>query len=148
MPACMTYIVISTFIKRYLKAKRARAPAYSRALRLIKEGFPKWGSGEAHVRCRNVEFQLSTHYTSAKWRIRIWSLSSQTFRNISLHAYKGRFQHHKPCFLLSSLRLVFHIGFSLYLTLFSQQLSQSRSLFIYCSSLPLTLLNFIIIILY
>src|SRR6218665_1658156 len=36
----------------------------------------------------------------------------------------------EPCFLPSSLRLVFHIGFSLYLTLFSQQLSQSRSLFI------------------
>src|SRR6218665_220853 len=78
----MTYIVIFTFIKRYLKAKRARAPAYSRTLRLIKEGFPKWGSGETHVRCRNVEFQLSTRYTSAKWRIRIWSLSSQTFHNI------------------------------------------------------------------
>src|SRR6218665_3214672 len=42
MPACMTYIVISTFIKRYLKAKRARAPAYLRTLRLIKEGFPKY----------------------------------------------------------------------------------------------------------
>src|SRR6218665_876342 len=43
MPACMTYIVISTFIKRYLKAKHARAPAYSRTLRLIKEGFPNRG---------------------------------------------------------------------------------------------------------
>jgi len=35
-------IVISRFIKRYLKAKRTWAPAYSRALRLIKAGFP-WG---------------------------------------------------------------------------------------------------------
>src|SRR6218665_271572 len=43
MPACMTSIVISTFIKRYLKAKRARAPAYSRTLRLIKEGFQNRG---------------------------------------------------------------------------------------------------------
>src|SRR6218665_554908 len=34
-------IVISKFIKRYLKAKRTRAPAYSRALRRIKGGFPK-----------------------------------------------------------------------------------------------------------
>ena len=29
-------IVISRFLKRYLKAKRTRAPAYSRALRRIK----------------------------------------------------------------------------------------------------------------
>src|SRR6218665_1501596 len=36
----------------------------------------------------------------------------------------------EPCFLLSSPRFVFPIGFSLYLTLFPQQLSQSRSLFI------------------
>src|SRR6218665_2869678 len=35
-----------------------------------------------------------------------------------------------PCFLLSSPRFVFPIGFSIYLTLFPQQLSQSRSLFI------------------
>src|SRR6218665_4159366 len=31
-------IVISKRLKRYLKAKRTRAPAYSRALRRIKEG--------------------------------------------------------------------------------------------------------------
>src|SRR6218665_697386 len=36
----------------------------------------------------------------------------------------------EPCFLLSSPRFVFPIGFSIYLTLFPQQLSQSRSLFI------------------
>ena len=34
-------IVISKFLKRYSKAKRTRAPAYSRALRRIKRGFPK-----------------------------------------------------------------------------------------------------------
>src|SRR6218665_2395226 len=34
-------IVISRFLKRYSKAKRTRAPAYSRALRRIKEGFPE-----------------------------------------------------------------------------------------------------------
>ena len=34
-------IVISRFLKRYLKAKRTRAPAYSRALRRIKGWFPK-----------------------------------------------------------------------------------------------------------
>jgi len=36
-------IVISKFLKRYSIAKRTRAPAYSRALRRIKEGFPKEG---------------------------------------------------------------------------------------------------------
>src|SRR6218665_2139349 len=35
-------IVISRFLKPYSKAKRTRAPAYSRALRRIKGGFP-WG---------------------------------------------------------------------------------------------------------
>src|SRR6218665_119193 len=34
-------IVISKLLKRYSKAKRNRAPAYSRALRRIKGGFPK-----------------------------------------------------------------------------------------------------------
>ena len=34
-------IVISKLLKRYSKAKRTRAPAYSRALRRIKKGFPK-----------------------------------------------------------------------------------------------------------
>src|SRR6218665_476064 len=36
-------IVISKLLKRYSKAKHSRAPAYSRALRRIKEGFPKGG---------------------------------------------------------------------------------------------------------
>src|SRR6218665_1537517 len=36
-------IVISKLIKRYSKAKRTRAPAYSRALRRIKGGFSKGG---------------------------------------------------------------------------------------------------------
>src|SRR6218665_3748732 len=36
-------IVISKLLKRYSKAKRTRAPAYSRALRRIKGGFPKGG---------------------------------------------------------------------------------------------------------
>src|SRR6218665_1579485 len=43
-------IVISKLLKRYSKAKRTRAPAYSRALRRIKGGFPKVGSREAQVR--------------------------------------------------------------------------------------------------
>ena len=34
-------IVISKFLKRYSKAKRIRAPAYSRALRRIKGGFQR-----------------------------------------------------------------------------------------------------------
>jgi len=34
-------IVISEFLKRYSKAKRTRAPAYSRALRRIKGGQEK-----------------------------------------------------------------------------------------------------------
>ena len=42
-------IVISRLLKRYLKAKRTRAPTYSRALRWIKWGFAKrvvkWSSG-------------------------------------------------------------------------------------------------------
>ena len=36
-------IIISKLLKRYSKAKRIRAPAYSRALRRIKGGFPKGG---------------------------------------------------------------------------------------------------------
>jgi len=36
-------IVIWKFLKRYPKAKRTRATAYSRALRRIKGGFPKGG---------------------------------------------------------------------------------------------------------
>src|SRR6218665_917071 len=36
-------IVISKLLKRYSKAKRTRAPAYSRALRRIKGGNPKGG---------------------------------------------------------------------------------------------------------
>src|SRR6218665_3930154 len=39
--AIVIVIVISKFLKRYSKAKRTRAPAYSRALRRIKGGFPK-----------------------------------------------------------------------------------------------------------
>src|SRR6218665_981667 len=41
-------IVISRFLKCYLKAKSTRAPAYSRALRRIKGGFQR-GSREAQV---------------------------------------------------------------------------------------------------
>ena len=37
----MPGIVISRFLNRYLKAKRTRAPAQSRALRRIKEGFQR-----------------------------------------------------------------------------------------------------------
>src|SRR6218665_2538883 len=41
--AIVIVIVISKLLKRYSKAKRTRAPAYSRALRRIKGGFPKGG---------------------------------------------------------------------------------------------------------
>src|SRR6218665_1628764 len=51
-------IVISKLLKRYSKAKRTRAPAYSRALRGIKGGFPKGGSREAQVRI--PEYQEGT----------------------------------------------------------------------------------------
>src|SRR6218665_1088246 len=51
-------IVISKLLKRYSKAKRTRAPAYSRALRRIKGGFPKGGSREAQVRI--PEYQEGT----------------------------------------------------------------------------------------
>ena len=50
-------IVISRFLKRYSKAKRTRAPAYSRALRRIK-GVSKGGSKEAQVRFS--EYQKGT----------------------------------------------------------------------------------------
>jgi len=43
-------IVISKLLKRYSKAKRTRASAYSRALRRIKGGFSNEGSREAQVR--------------------------------------------------------------------------------------------------
>src|SRR6218665_572357 len=43
-------IVISKLLRRYSKAKSTRAPAYSRALRRIKEGFPKGESREVQVR--------------------------------------------------------------------------------------------------
>jgi len=36
-------IIISRLPKRYLKAKRTKAPAYWRVLRWIKGGFPKGG---------------------------------------------------------------------------------------------------------
>jgi len=42
-------IVISKLLKRYSKAKRTRAPAYSRALRQIKGDFSKGWSREAQV---------------------------------------------------------------------------------------------------
>ena len=42
-PIIVIVIVISKLLKRYSKAKRTRAPAYSQALRRIKGGFPKGG---------------------------------------------------------------------------------------------------------
>src|SRR6218665_3679446 len=50
-------IVISKLLKRYSKAKRTRAPAYSRALRQIKGGVQR-GSREAQVRI--PEYQEGT----------------------------------------------------------------------------------------
>jgi len=43
-------IVISRLLKQYLKAKRTRAPAYSRALRRIKGVFPKGGQEKLRFR--------------------------------------------------------------------------------------------------
>src|SRR6218665_912856 len=42
-PPIVIVILISGFLKRYLKAKRTRAPDYSRTLRRIKGGFSKRG---------------------------------------------------------------------------------------------------------
>ena len=42
-PLSNIVIVISKLLKRYSKAKRTRAPAYSRTLRQIKGEFPKGG---------------------------------------------------------------------------------------------------------
>jgi len=50
--------VISRFLKRCLKAKHTRAPAYSRALRRIKRRFPNCGSRDAQVRF--LEYQEGT----------------------------------------------------------------------------------------
>jgi len=47
-------IVISRFIKRYLKAKSNRVQAYSRALRLIKEGFSKRGQEKLRSNFQNT----------------------------------------------------------------------------------------------
>ena len=67
-------IVISGFLKRYSKAKRNRASAYSRALRRIKGGLPKGvkrspgpifrvpGAKKCAVKplcCRLVQFEFS-----------------------------------------------------------------------------------------
>src|SRR6218665_618006 len=41
MPSIAYEIVISKLLKRYSKANRPTTPPYSRALRRIKEGFPK-----------------------------------------------------------------------------------------------------------
>ena len=46
-------IVISRLLKCYLKAKRPRVPAYSRALRRIKRGFSKGWSREDLVLFQN-----------------------------------------------------------------------------------------------
>src|SRR6218665_950625 len=58
-------IVISKFLRRYSKAKCTRAPAYSRALRRIKGGFPKGGSREAQVRFPEYHFQLPVAHVNS-----------------------------------------------------------------------------------
>jgi len=55
-PPVLCVIVISRFLKRYSKAKRTRAPAYSRVLRRIKMGLPKGGSIEAQVRFPEYQY--------------------------------------------------------------------------------------------
>src|SRR6218665_1099864 len=69
-------IVISKLLKRYSKAKRTRAPAYSRTLRRIKGGFPKGGSREAQVRfpeyqkeTSQVNFRLMAEYNISVSRL-------------------------------------------------------------------------------
>src|SRR6218665_1171863 len=75
-----------------------------------------------------------------------WKKVRKHFQHICTTTTSGASR--KLLALLSSPRFVFPIGFSLYLTLFPQQLPQSRSLFILCSWLPSTRVNCIIIILY
>ena len=64
-------IVISRFMKRYSKAKRTRAPAYSRALQRIKGGFPTEG-GQEKIRSdfqntrRGTELLL--RWVTFRWR--------------------------------------------------------------------------------
>ena len=50
-------IVISRFLKRYLKAKRTRAPAYSRALRRIKGGFQRERGASRETQVQFPEYQ-------------------------------------------------------------------------------------------
>src|SRR6218665_2096911 len=110
--------------------------------------------GVAYSRVRPTRVWRTLEYATTKEECTLESKSDGSYtgtpyRRVYRHKmYVSPVSYIEPCFLLSSLRLVFHIGFSLYLTLLSQQLSQSRSLLIKCSWLPLTRVNCIIIILY
>src|SRR6218665_2236738 len=53
-------ILISKILNPYSKAKRTRAPAYSRALRRIKGGFPK--GGQEKLRSEFQSFIISEFY--------------------------------------------------------------------------------------
>ena len=53
-------IVISRFLKRYLKVTRTRAPAYSRALRRIKGRFPKRGQEKLRSDFQNTRRRQSS----------------------------------------------------------------------------------------
>src|SRR6218665_304798 len=66
-------IVISKFLKRYSKAKRTRAPAYSRPLRRIKGEFSKGGQvklirTEPQVRFPEYQYGSSVRTKSGKSR--------------------------------------------------------------------------------
>src|SRR6218665_1552914 len=70
-------IVISKFLKRYLKAKRTTAPAYSRALRLIKGGFQrgvKKSSGPPGARSPSLlELATKASHSSLTFDASCWS---------------------------------------------------------------------------
>jgi len=60
LPGYVIVIVISKLLKRYSKAKRTRAPAYSRALRRIKGGFSKWGQEKLRSYFQNTRREQSS----------------------------------------------------------------------------------------
>jgi len=57
MPSLIV-IVISSFLKRYLKAKRAKAPAYSRALHQIRGGVQSIVRGRLRSGYRNRNLRI------------------------------------------------------------------------------------------
>src|SRR6218665_1686445 len=76
-------IVISKLLKRYSKAKRTRAPAYSRALRRIKGGFQRGGQEKLRS-----EFQSTRRGQSSIKRVNVHDNCHQSnfyFENIFIN---------------------------------------------------------------